>query len=747
MKNPFRLALAKGLTSLALALLVTACASPALEDARQMGQAGQYESAMRTLRQALAARPDDRELRTALFKQQEQAVNELSQQAGMLRAAGQTADARRVLERLEVVAPQHPRTAALRAELERAARLQGMLAEGRRHFEAARYEQAEATLRALLAEDGANHAARDLLTRIDELRASQTRQRSTLSLATSQKPVTLEFRDAALRNVFEALARAADLNFVFDKDVRADARLTLFLKNTTVEEALRVILGTQQLGHKLLNANTVMVFPATQQKQRDVLDTVTRTFYLTNADVKQAQALVRTVAKSRDVFIDERLNLLVVRDTPEVVQLIDRLVQGLDLPDPEVVLDLEVMEVSSKRMSQIGINWPEAVNYGLPGETGPITLSRNLNDTLRYYVPNPLAVAQLRATQGATNLLANPRIRARNREKAKVLLGEKLPVFTTTSTANVGVSASVSYLDVGLKLEIEPQVQLDNDVTMKVALEVSSVTDKVTGPQGSIAYQVGTRQASTTLRLKDGETQILAGLINDNESRTAAGIPGLKDLPLAGRLFSTTNDSRDKTEVVLLVTPRIVRNIVQPVSAASPLPSGTESQPGAMPMQLRDMAMMSNEGPPAGARTMTAPPSSAPDRPGAPSRGAAAEVSANGIGLSGPQQVMPGSAFRLTVRNAGAQPVNETVQFDPTYLEAVEGDRALSSIGVQLPATGSATVMLRAKAGLGDFETTVQLRSGATLRLQVKEPSSLADEAVPEPEGEQTEHEPAVQNP
>ena len=643
-----------------LALLTTACASGSIDDARQLGRMGRHEEAIDALRHAMEDDPGDRRLKVALFTQQEEATADLLRQADSARIAGKPAELEQVLRRMEAVAPQHPRTAALRSEVTRVLRLDALMKEATQAFDAGTYERAEATLRSLLAEDSGNRPARDMLARIEEMRARQTRQRGTLSLATARKPVTLEFRDAALRNVFESLARAAGINFVFDKDVRGDAKVTLFLRNTTVEEAMRVIVGTQQLGYKLLNENTVMVYSATQQKQRDLLDTVARTFYLTNADVKQAQALVRTVTKTRDVFIDERLNMMVVRDTPEVVQLVERLMQGLDLPDPEVMLELEVMEVSSKKMQQIGINWPETLSYGHPDGTGSVVLQRPLSNAgLSYYVPNPFALATLKASQGATNLLANPRIRARNREKAKVLLGEKLPIFTTTSTANVGVSASVNYLDVGLKLEIEPQVQMDNDVTIKVALEVSSVTDKVIGPQGSIAYQVGTRQASTTLRLKDGETQVLAGLINDSESRSGSGVPGLHDLPIAGRLFGTTTDNRDKTEVVLLVTPRIVRNIVQPASMAAPMPSGTESQPGLAPMQLRDDAQVSGQG---GMRGGAASSTSGARRSaGMASPGAAAPVSPDAVSLTGPQEVMPGASFQVMIRNPGPQPVQAGV--------------------------------------------------------------------------------------
>ena len=175
----------------------------------------------------------------------------------------------------------------------------------------------------------------------------------------------------------------------------------------------------------------------------------------------------------------------------------------------------------------------------------------------------------------------------RNREKARVHIGEKLPIFTTTSTANVGVSASVSYLDIGLKLDVEPVIGLDNDVTIRVAMEVSNLLRQVPGPAGSLAYQVGTRVTSTSLRLADGETQVISGLINDEDRRSSAGVPGLATLPVVGALFGLNSTTRNKTEVVLLITPRILRVLNLPDAAITRMPGGTDASPGAFSTQIR----------------------------------------------------------------------------------------------------------------------------------------------------------------
>jgi general secretion pathway protein D len=714
------------LAAIAAFSLASACTTPVIREAHDMAKAGQNEAASAHLMHALQASPSDSSLRQAWFLQRDITVTQLAAQADTARKEGRMADVADLVKRLDAVAPEHPRVAGLRAEIERQQRHQRLLADAKVAFDAQTYERAESSLRTLLGEDPANQAARSLLSRIEEKRESQTRRQATQTLATAMQPITLEFREAPLKTVFEALARAANVNFVFDKDVRSEAKVTLFLRNTLVDEALRVILSTQQLGSKLLNENTVLVFPATQQKQRDLLDTVTRTFYLVNADPKQAQAMVRTIAKTRDIFIDERLNLLVVRDTPEVVRLVERLVANLDLPDPEVMLELEVLEVSSKNIDQLGLSWPESASFGVPGSTGVVTT----DSSLRWSIANPLALATIKATRGASNLLANPKIRARNREKAKILLGEKLPVVSTTTTANVGISSSVAYIDVGLKLDIEPQVQLDNDVTIKVALEVSSVTDKTTRTDGTTLYQIGTRQASTTLRLHDGETQVLAGLLNDNESRSASGIPGLIDIPLIRHLFGTVSNTHDKTEVVLLVTPRIVRNTVQPPVASGIMPSGTESQPGASPLLLRQGA--AGMGAEQGKAAVGVRAASPAGRPGAASQGEQQ--------ITGPEEVMPGASFQVAVHNPSAAPITVTLQFDPNIIEPASPVQT-GAVTVTVPAQGVQSALLRARADVRLADTDIGLDTGgAPLHLRVRnpnvpspdEPAAMPDQVAPD---------------
>lgn len=568
---------------LALLVWLVGCANPALRQADDLVAARQPAQALAVVETALEKAPDDLALRAAKQRLRERAATQVLQQIDALRASSRLPDAGPLVARLQSLEPQHPRLSGLQLEQDRARRHEAALAAARKALAEGRATDAENHLRDVLAEAPGHPGLRVLQGRLSELQSRETE--GVVMGPAFQQPVTLEFRDAPLRSVFEALSRSANVNFVFDREVRSDIRVTVFLRNTTLDDAMRVILGTNQLDRKLLNADTVLVFPATTAKQREHQELITRALYLANADVKQAQALARTIAKVRDVFIDERLNMMVIRDTPEVVRMVERLVASIDLAEPEVMLDVEVMEVASDQLDALGVQWPEEVSFGLPGVAGPIEWSQR--GSFRASLANPAVLATLRGTAGSANLLANPKIRVRNREKARVHIGEKLPIFTTTSTANVGVSASVSYLDIGLKLDVEPVIGLDNDVTIRVAMEVSNLLRQVPGPAGSLAYQVGTRVTSTSLRLADGETQVISGLINDEDRRSSAGVPGLATLPVVGALFGLNSTTRNKTEVVLLITPRILRVLNLPDAAITRMPGGTDASPGAFSTQIR----------------------------------------------------------------------------------------------------------------------------------------------------------------
>jgi general secretion pathway protein D len=498
--------------------------------------------------------------------------------------------------------------------------------------------------------------------------------------------------------VFESISRALGINFVLDRDVRQDLRVTIFVRNTNLDDVLKILLTTNQLDRKVINDNSLLIYPNTPAKQKDYQALAVRGFYLTNADVKQTAAMIRAIVKTRDLYIDEKLNLLVMRDTPDAIRLAEQLVATQDLGEPEVMLQVEVLEVASSKLQDIGLRYPDAVRWGLlpvdPG-TGagsnvlpPFVDLGNLSP-LAFFTTNPLVVLNLRQTDGATNLLANPRIRVKNRDKAKIHIGEKVPVITTTSTANVGVSSSVSYLDTGLKLDVEPNIYLDDEVAIKVQLEVSNIIEQL-NVSGTIAYRLGTRNTATTLRLRDGETQVLAGLISDEDRRAANKLPGLAELPVLGRLFSSNLDTRNKTDIVLLITPRVVRSLARPEGTAAEFAAGTDANPGAPPMQLRPTAARSlSLAPGAGTAVAAAPPTQAP----------AAQQQARSVSLlwAAPSQVVVGQEFTINVGippGTDARAARLEIAYDPKVLQPIGGapiGEGRVAVDVQGPVAAGAT--------------------------------------------------------
>jgi general secretion pathway protein D len=431
---------------------------------------------------------------------------------------------------------------------------------------------------------------------LDALQAQQTLSSPSLAQI-YRKPINLEFRDTSIKLVFDALSRTTGINFIFDRDVRADQRTTVFLKQTSLDDAIDVILSTGQLEKKVLNPSSVLIYPSTPAKLREYQDLIVRAFYLANVEAKQAAAMLKTVLKLKDIYVDDKYNLMVLRESPETIGLAEKLIRLQDLEEPEVMLEVEVLEINRSRLLNAGIQWssqltvsPLGGSGGIPG-SGTATATMKLSDlkaltsdTIGITVPS--ATINLQKTEGDANLLANPRIRVRDREKAKILIGDKVPVVTTTST-NTFVTENIQYLDVGLKLEVEPDIHLRDEVGLRLALEVSSVVSAVKTNNGSQAYQIGTRSFSSALRLKDGETQILAGLISDEDRSSANRIPLIGQLPVLGRLFGSQSDTRQKTEIVLSITPRLIRNTNRQTPAAESFWSGTEAVLRDRPLQLR----------------------------------------------------------------------------------------------------------------------------------------------------------------
>jgi len=723
---------------LSAALLLGACASTgALDEARKMIDAGQVEEGLARIAKASAEAPGNAELRAALASQRDIAISRLFAEAEVLRAGGAPAKADAQYRRVMALQPGHLRAAAGIAQIEADQRADKAVAAAEAALSKGDIAGAEGSVQRALAEVPTHRGARALARRIEERKTpaadgSEARLGSEFS-----KSINLEFREANLRQVFEIIARAHGINFVFDKDVRPDTKVTIFVRDTAVEDVVKLLLATNQLERKILNPNSILIYPNTPAKQREYQELVTRTFYLGNADAKQTLNLIRALVKTRDLYVDEKLNMLVLRDTPAAVRYAEKLIAAQDLAEPEVMLEVEVLEIGRTRLQELGVRFPDRVNFGplgADGVTSPAQFELS-SSALRAVVANPALVLNLKLQDGRTNVLANPRIRVRNREKARIHIGEKVPVVTTTSTANVGVSASVNYLETGLKLDVEPNVYLEDEIAIKVSLEVSNIVETI-DLFNTRAYRLGTRNAATTLRLRDGETQILAGLIQDEDRQTSSKLPGAGELPILGRLFSSNNDNTNKTEIVLLITPRVVRNIARPEARHAQFSSGTEAAVGAEPLQLRSARAGSLSLAPGGTYGSAAGGRSAEKRADAAQSGPVRLV------LSGPPQMVKGSEVVVQVSldgpTDGARNVSFDLAFDPSVLQPAGADAAGGQPG-SLPATidtagGGGTRQMRFRVVAANPTTTsVSLqvrsavdRSGAAIVVETPAPHVLA---------------------
>jgi len=649
-------------TTLLLLLALTACA-PGREFVRngqQMIDEGRLEEGLAQMEKGMSLEPENREYRMLVIRQRDTQVGALLARADAQRNADKLEDAATLYRRVLGLDANNTRASAglqavesQRRQQQRVDEAQGLIAQGR-------YDDADRVLRKVLAENPSHTRALRLKQHLDD-QAGRTAEAATPVLKPSlRKPISLDFREASLKAVFDALSRTTGINFVFDREVKPDIKVTLSISNLGIDDVISVLTVTNQLERKTMNENTVLIYPNTPAKQKDYLELGVKTFYLANAEAKTVFTMLKTVLKTKDLYADEKLNTLTMRDTPDAIRLAEKLIAAQDLAEPEVLLDVEVLEVKRSRLLELGIDPPGKFTLlnivqnpatVVSTATGATTVVNNTLtttqltlDRLRNIASSSVGIdnpsLNLRAENGDTNILANPRIRVKNREKARIMIGDRVPVITTTATANVGTSESVSYLDVGLKLEVEPNVFLDNEVGVKVNLEVSNIVREVRSRSGSLTYQIGTRLATTALRLKDGETQALAGLISDEDRRGTAGVPGMVDLPVLGRLLSSERNDRSKTEIVLLITPRVVRNLAHLSPDRNEHAGGTESLVGSAKLRLQGVGKMAM--PPAGSAarrpTVAAPtegepaqaepeptPDSAPARPPAPAGRSATE--------------------------------------------------------------------------------------------------------------------------
>lgn len=574
--------------AVSLSVVLAGCATP--ESLKRTLGASPPPTASERLaanRAKLAENPADIEAGKNVVRDDVAVARETLQRVRVKMEAGDEQDALDEVHTLLATNPSNMRAQQLKVQLEQRIHLKEELAEAAalQHDRPAEalykvnrilqeqpgYAQAEALRNQLQRRDVGRHSARPRLT--DALR----------------KPVSLNFKAQPIVQILDAISLAAGVDFVLDPDVQTTMPASIMARQTTAEDAINLLLRTNQLEKKVLDAHSLLIYPARADKEKEYRELMVRVFYLDQANASHVLAALRQISAPKNVHLDERANAVLVRDTPEVMAVVERVVAALDIAQSEVTMDVQVLEVNANDELEIGVDYPSDLRFSIlpQGESGKVTVRDLLNlsqGKIGVGSRNDLSAAlNLLQKRGKTKVLANPKIRVRNMEKASIKIGEKVPVVTTTN-ANGVVTESVNYQDVGLILQVEPRISLSNEVSVKVSMEVSNLKGEVKTAGGGIVYPMSTRNAETVMTARDGETQVLAGLVNQQQTRSSSGLPGLSVMGWLGSLFGGQKKTDQSTEIVLLLTPHIERSMALPSAADSYFPSGTESRVTVVPM-------------------------------------------------------------------------------------------------------------------------------------------------------------------
>jgi general secretion pathway protein D len=381
-------------------------------------------------------------------------------------------------------------------------------------------------------------------------------------------PASLTFRDAASRDVFTAIARLANISLIFDSAFR-DTPVTVDLRNTTLDDALSTVAGATRTFFRVTAPKTIVVIPDTPAKRREYEEEIVKTFYLSNADLKETMDLLRMVLDARRISPTTATNALTIKDTPERIAAASRVISAIDKARPEVIIDVELIEVDRTKLQEYGL---QIASPGSPGINGNASIAnsaagislqalRSLSQSDILLSGLPSLYYRLLKSDANTRTLANPQLRTTDGVAATARFGDQVPVPVTTFAplATGGVAqqpiTSFNYQNIGVNIDITPRTHHDDDVSLTLKIAVTNISGKGFGDLPTF----GNREITTIIRLHDGETNMLAGLIRDEERHSLDGLPGLSDLPLVGRLFGHTTKSTSQTDIILTLTPHIIR--------------------------------------------------------------------------------------------------------------------------------------------------------------------------------------------
>jgi len=724
-----------------LSVSLSACASKA----DKLMEAGRWEEAAAAYQEALKDDSFNPALQAKLTTARARVAAIHAERGRAMLKERNTAGAIEALKLSLFFDPINPDYHAMFAEALRYKEAEDNLSAGQKFLKAGRLEEAAESFEQALARDPDLKAAQDGLVQVAE---RQRAGRNLIFTKAAQQPITLRFQNARTKEVFESLARAGGINFMFDKDLKDDP-VTVFLKDSTFEEALNLIMTTQNLFMRRVGPDTMLIIPKTKQKLDQYQDLIIRTFYVSNGKAKDLVNLLRTMLESKRVYVNEEMNAIVIRDTPDKVRLAERIINANDRKPGEVLFEIEVLEVDKTKSDKFGVNLAKQAGAAVvpPGQQSPTSFPganpvlfnweqlRSLNPTSYLFLLPTSVLLDFLRSQSDAKTLANPKIRVVNNKQAKINIGDKVPILLSTTNTIPGTQpgtiptqstiTSIEFKDVGVKLTVEPTIHLNSQVTLKLQLEVTRLGDQVTLQQSPLVQQFkfGTRTAETVLTLKDGESVVIGGLLQDEDRTTVSKVPGFGDIPVLGWLFKSTTRDVVRTDVILTITPRIVRGLEMPGADEQSFWSGTEETYSLKPLfdagqgaAVLGLPPVSALPPSAPAQSSGVPSISGPvpsSAPSAPSAGAppGPPLRSTMLAVRPPDgTVAVGQETRVDFLVSDADALVEstfTITYDPKVLEfrqALEGEflkregTATMTVNAN-PATGTAVLQLKRAPG------------------------------------------------
>ena len=566
----------------AVAVLLAGCgASRSFHRGDTAARAGDWDAAVAQYRLALQKDPDRAEYRIALERAMISASLLHLDQARLFEARGQLEEALREYRRASEFDPPNRQIAGKVAEVERRIR-----------------DQAE------------NNRARP---NIQQLRDAARQQGPPPLLNLTTNVPALRFTNASLRDILNSIGMATGINVTYDNQFQ-DRTYSVQMDNVTLEEALTQILTANQLFYKVVNQRTIMVIPDNAQKRNQYEEQVIRTFFISHADATELAQLINTIIRVGGgqvqpmVAANKTANTITIRATTAVSSVIEKIIESNDNPRAEIVVDVQILEVNRTRAKQFGLDLgsysigavfsPETDPRGTTTTGGTTTgggdltprpfnantISRGIN-TADFYLAVPAAVVRFLETDSETKLVAKPQLRGAEGQKITLNLGDRIPIPTTVFTplaqggANVNPLTSFTYQDVGVNVEMTPRVTFEDDIILELFVESSTLGGNVS-VAGTSLPSIGSRKVTTRLRLREGESTLLAGLLKEDERKSLSGFPTLLRVPVLKQLFAANNNSVAQTDIVMLLTPRIVRTHELSQQDVAPIYVGTQQNFG-----------------------------------------------------------------------------------------------------------------------------------------------------------------------